>query len=105
MKMANKRLELHDILCSLLGRKDRVYYQPPSNIHLTYPCILYALDTVETKFGNNAHYYNSCKYTVTYVTKEPDDLCYEKLAMSPWLTMNQKYISDNLYHYVFKTNL
>lgn len=104
MKIVNKRLELHQMLCALLGRKDRVYYQPPSNVSLVYPCIVYSLDRIHTEFGNNMHYYNSHQYTVTYITKKADDLFYEKLAAVPQLTMEQKFISDNLYHYVFKTN-
>ena len=35
------RLELHEILVDALGSRN-VYYQPPENIKITYPAIVYS---------------------------------------------------------------
>jgi len=44
------RLELQEVLESLLGSRN-VYFQPPLNLKMNYPCIIYKRDDAETEFA------------------------------------------------------
>lgn len=99
--MAKSRLQLSEILNKIMGVTKRVYFQPPSNAKMSYPCIIYKLDDIDTKFADNNPYSLTKKYVVMAVTKDPDSDLPMKIAQLPMCTMNRAYPADNLYHYVF----
>ena len=47
MTTTERRLELHEILCTILGSRN-VYFQPPESIKMNYPAIVYGLDDMQT---------------------------------------------------------
>ena len=53
--MANRRLELHELLCGLLGSR-HVYFQPPESVKMRYPAIVYNLDYIENKHADDGVY-------------------------------------------------
>lgn len=99
--MAKSRQMLSDILHEIVGGTGRVYFQPPSNVKLSYPCIIYKLDDIDTEFADNNPYSLTKKYVVMIVDKNPDTELPMKLAQLPMCTMNRVYTAENLYHYVF----
>lgn len=94
------RLELQVLLRALLGT-DFVYFQPPPDLKMDYPAIVYSLDAGRSTFADNKPYRFKKRYQVTYISREPDDDIPDKLAMLPECTFTRFYPADNLNHYVF----
>lgn len=73
------RVELNDELKALLGTEDetglatRVYFQPPESIKLTYPCYVYHRAGNAHLTADNGKYRMTPRYTLTYITYDPDD--------------------------------
>lgn len=89
--------ELQLLLEELLGSR-YVYFQPPDNQKLVYPCIVYRLDYVRSQYANNNPYRNGKRYLVTYIDKIPDQFIPDKLMQLPTASFDRAYISDNLHH-------
>lgn len=95
-----KRVQLQALL-ELLIDSINVYFQPPENVKLMYPCIVYSRSSVETKFANNNPYNHQTKYQVTVVDKDPDSKIPQKIAMLPMCSFAQHFTSDGLNHDVY----
>lgn len=80
---------------------DQVHFQPPANVLLKYPAIVYNLDYGVTEFAGNLPYTFSKRYQVTAIDRDPDSELSDKLAGLPMCTMNRTYRSDGLNHFVF----
>lgn len=93
------RLQLHNELISILGNNN-VYYQPPTK--LNYPCILYQLDEPIDINADNINYAKWLSFTVTYISKTPEDETFIKLLKNDDYRYDRQYIADNLNHFVFK---
>lgn len=91
------RLELQIKLEELLGSR-RVYYQPPENIKMSYPAIVYSKDDIDTKYADNINYKNLKKYNIIVIDKLPDNSVIEKILKLPLSSYDRYYNSDNLNH-------
>lgn len=94
------RLDLQTLLETLLGTRN-VYFQPPENVKLNYPCIIYSRNYSDTSFANNKPYQFQTKYQVLVIDKNPDSEILKKVAMLPMCIFNRHYTSDNLNHDVY----
>lgn len=94
------RLELHEILCEILGSRN-VYFQPPESVNMKYPAIVYSRDDIQNTFANNAVYTQSYVYEVTVIDKDPDSEIVEKVSKLPLCRFNRHFESDNLNHDIF----
>lgn len=94
------RLELQTLLETVLG-SDKVYFQPPPSIIMSYPCIVYNRSKIDTKFANNNPYNLEKEYSITVIDKNPDSLIPEKIANLPRCIFNRHFTSDNINHDVF----
>ena len=94
------RQELQDLLVDLLG-SDAVYFQPPTNVVLTYPCIVYKRDRAVTDFADNAPYAHRLRYQVTIIDRDPDSAIPGKIALLPLCLFDRFYTAENLNHDVF----
>ena len=93
-----RRLELHGELCGILG-SSYVYFQPPSSVKLTYPCIIYSKSNVDTKHANNSIYRATDRYEIIVIGLDPDtDLADRILHCFPMCSFDRRYVKDNLYH-------
>lgn len=95
-----QRLELQTLLEALLGSRN-VYFQPPSSGQMKYPCIMYNLQDIDTKFANNKPYKHKKRYQVTVVDENPDSEIPGKVASLPMCRFERSYPADNLNHFVF----
>ena len=97
-----KRLELHELLVDTLGSRD-VYFQPPSNLTMQYPCIVYAHDNAKTEFAGNHPYSRAKRYQVTIIDRNADSgmSISDDVAQLPLSNLNRIFTADNLHHYVF----
>lgn len=96
--MARSRLELHEILCDILGSRN-VYFQPPSTVQMKYDCIVYSLNDNDVKYADDLRYINKKRYSVIAISKNPDSLLYEKLLELQYAELDRFYPSDNLNHW------
>lgn len=98
MALDQKRLDIQTLLKTLC---DNVYFQPPENLQLVYPCIIYKRDSGVTEFADDNPYRYSKRYLVTVVDQDPDSPIPDKIAALPSSTFNRFYTADNLNHDVF----
>jgi hypothetical protein len=94
------RLQLQHLFEMLLGSRN-VYFQPPANVQMQYPCIVYELDTVESLFADNKPYRHTKRYQVTVIDSDPDSGLPDKIAELPLCSFQRHYTADNLNHDVF----
>lgn len=91
------RLDLQRRFEDILGSK-YVYYQPPESIKLQYPCIIYALSDIHTRNADDMHYTIHKSYTVTVISRDPDNTIAESILSYPRTRFDRRYVVDNLYH-------
>lgn len=104
MATADRRFELHEILCTILGSRN-VYYQVPADFVMKYPCIRYDFTNMNSRYANNRNYLERKQYTLTLIVEDPDSDIFDKvkedLSIMPY-RFDRHYVSDNLHHYVFE---
>lgn len=93
-----QRLELHQLLETFT---EHVYFQPPENVLLVYPCIVYHRDFADTKFADDKPYAHKKRYMITVIDRDPDSAIPSKVAAMPMSLFNRFYTADNLNHDVF----
>lgn len=96
----DNRLDLQATLEDLLGSKN-VYFQPPESVRMSYPAIVYSLDNIENRHANDSVYNMRDRYSVTYITQNPDDQAIRVIASMPLCRFDRHYKADNLNHYIY----
>ena len=96
----NNRIDLHNLLLELAG--PNVYYQIPSNMKMKYPAVKYERGRIDNNHADNIVYSQNTSYTITVISKNPDEPIVEKISKIPTCEYDRDYIIDNLYHTVFK---
>ena len=97
-----RRLELNAILKSLLPEgKKYVYFQPPENVKMQYPCIVYKRDGVNAKAANNQTYSRTKRYQVTIIDSDPDSEIPDKVAALPKTSFSRFYVANQLNHDIY----
>ncbi len=96
-----QRLELHALLKEALGSEKDVHFQPPENIKLKFPCILYNRDSVSVDFADNGPYRTKTRYQVIVVGAPPDSEVHVKIMALPMCSYSRFYTADNLNHDVY----
>lgn len=95
------RLNLQTKLENLLGTRN-VYFQPPPNLKMNYPCIVYERARFNTDFADNNPYKIDKVYYVTYIDINPDSDMPEKIAKLPMCAFQRHYVQDNKYYDQFR---
>nr|DAF18934.1 MAG TPA: tail completion protein [Caudoviricetes sp.] len=96
----NSRLELHEVLCGVLGNRN-AYFQPPSNIKMKYPAIIYKRDDIINSQANNEVYKQAKKYQLIVIDQNPDSEIVQKISKLSRIRYDRHYVSDGLNHDVF----
>ena len=76
-----QRLQLHQLLETFT---ENVYFQPPTNVQLKYPCIIYKRDFADTKFADDKPYNHKMRYMITVIDRDPDSDIPSKVASMPY---------------------
>jgi hypothetical protein len=92
------RLDLHSLLETFT---EHVYFQPPANVQLQYPCIIYQRDYADTKFADNEAYNHTKRYMITVIDRDPDSDIPDKVASMPMSTFNRFFAADDLNHDIY----
>lgn len=105
--MGQDRLQLQTLLENLLVTSEtpdvtlKVYFQPPANVQMVYPCIVYQREARRTEFAGNAPYKDHKRYMVTVIDSDPDSVIPDKVAALPLCTYDRFFVAENLNHDVF----
>lgn len=94
------RIELQRLLEGILGSRN-VYFQPPTNIKMKYPAIVYQRDTIEAMFADNLPYKLDERYSIMVIDPDPDSKIPGKIAHLPSCYHTRRFTADNLNHDVF----
>lgn len=95
-----QRLQLQSLLEDLLGGTN-VYFQPPNNLQMQYPSIIYSRNYAYTEFADDNPYRYCKRYQVTVIDTDPDSGIPDKVAALPMCVFDRHYTADNLNHDVF----
>lgn len=95
------RVDLQRKLERLLGSTN-VYFQPPDDTKLKYPCIIYNLDGAESDHADNQDYRVKKFYQVTYIDRSPLSSVVDNLIALPYSSLSTTMRVDGLNHYVFR---
>lgn len=100
----DRRHELHDEIVALateFGVK-KVLFQPPPNVQMVYPAIVYSKKSTYTTNADNKVYTSDRFYQVTVIDGDPDtpliDALLNKFQMIKHVN---NFVESNLYHDVF----
>ena len=94
-------LELQNELKELLG-SDNVYFQPPSNYQMSYPCFVFERGSGSQTNADNYTYRFTKRYTITHIGYDPDDDIIDKVVHHfQMIRYDNHFVNDNLQHDVF----
>jgi hypothetical protein len=96
-----RRLQLHDLLIDKVGSGVKVYFQPPANLQMTYPCVVYHRDQANTLFADDNPYRYTQRYQITVIDLNPDSDILDKISYLPMCVFNRHYTVDKLNHDVY----
>lgn len=96
----HNRLDLHELLCEVLGSRN-VYYSPPESVKIKYPAIVYSRSDIDNKFANDSVYKQSHVYSITVIDDDPDSEIVERMSNIPKCKFDRHFVSDNLNHDLF----
>jgi len=92
------RAQLQTLLESICPH---VYFQPPSNIIMQYPCIVYRRTSEEVKWADNGRFNEYLRYEVTIIDRDPDSPIPGLLKQTPLVSFDRHFASDDLNHDVY----
>lgn len=78
-----------------------LYYQPPANLRMQYPCIRYTRSKIRNQHANDGVYAQHWFYTVTVLDTDPDSKIVPAVAALPKCSYDRDFVSDGLYQTVF----
>ena len=92
------RLELQSLLEEVT---EHVYFQPPANIQMQFPCIIYSRDGSLSDHANNGLYRHTKRYQITVIDRNPDTELADKVEALRYSSFERFFATDHLNHYVF----
>lgn len=104
------RLELDALLRGVFGITEpisnvltdpKVYYQPPANVQMKYPCIVYAQNDEDVHHADNQAYRRVKRWEITIIDRDPDSQIPDVIAALPMSKFNRRFVDSNLYHTVY----
>lgn len=98
--MAGLRVDLQTILEGILG-SGAVYFQPPENVNMTYPAIVYQRDFRVTEHADNAPYFHNWRYMITVIDQNPDSQYIDKVGALPKSKFVRHFAVAGLNHDIF----
>ena len=93
-----KRVDIQEKFKFLLG-SNNVYYQPPANLKMKYPAIVYSLDGLDVKRFDNARLINKNCFSVTHIYRnESENLVETMLKNFEYISFDNRSIVDGIYN-------
>jgi len=101
-----QRGKVQQLLSDIPGIK-KAYYEPPSDIMLDYPCIIYQFDRYEgVMYSANDVYAAWPSFTITIIDFDPEsNIPFEFVELKKKncnISLDRTFSADGLYHWIFK---
>lgn len=96
--MARPRNEFHTILEAITPN---VYFDPPDNLQMSYPCIRYIRDDIDTEFAGDKPYSLTKRYQITVIDRDVDSPLPDVVAHLPMCRHDRHYKAMDLIHDIF----
>lgn len=94
------RLDLQKSFEKILGSRN-VYFQPPSNVKMKYPAIVYSRKRIQNDHADNSAYKQMICYEGVVIDPNPDSQIIFNVLKLPYSSHDRHYVSDNLNHDAF----
>lgn len=91
---------LGDIFEEMLGSQN-VYFQPPSNNKIQYPCVMFELGYIDIGFADNKPYIRTKRWTVTLIDKNPRSPYVDRITELEGVSFDRHYNANAMNHWVF----
>ena len=86
---------------TILGSRN-VYFMPPKNVAIKYPCFIYTRQRSFTRAANDKAYIRAKNFQITYISKDPDSGIIDTMLDNFEMCVHERsFTSDSLYHDVF----
>lgn len=79
----------------------KVYFEPPENFKMEYPCVVYNRKRGFAKYADNKAYMKKILYEITVIDKNPDSPFPQKIWELDGISRENSFVHDNLHHDVF----
>lgn len=96
-----RRLYLQSLLKEI-PEVQEVYFQPPEDVKLKFPCIIYKWDRTKDLRADDTLYNSRRGYSITIVDQNPDSaipIIFQKNF--PLASFDRSYVSNNMNHWVY----
>lgn len=97
--MGRSRLDLHT---ELLVVTANVYFQPPNNVTMQYPCIVYQRDFSQVDFADDIPYKGSKRYQLTVIDRNPDSSIPDLIEAMRYCAFSRFLVAEDLNHFIFR---
>lgn len=94
------RFELQAMLEEILGSRN-VFFQPPENLKMSYPAIVYSRARIRNTHADNEVYRQNDCYEIIVIDKNPDSVITRKISRLPRCSFDRHFVTENLGHDVF----
>lgn len=98
--LEQRRLEFDGELRTLLGTKN-TYFEPPANVRMQYPCVVYSRSGIYDTRADDLKYLKRQRFSVTVIDTNPDTEWPQMiLDHFPYARFDRPFSADRLAHYV-----
>jgi hypothetical protein len=94
------RLEFQAVLEGLQNGLS-VYFQPPDNIDMSFPAIIYNRDITSDKHADNILYGTTQRYSVMIIDRDPDSPIPGLVGALPYAKSIRHFTTAGLYHDIY----
>lgn len=98
------RIELDDILRAIVESPYRVYFDPPKDEIMSYPCIRYSMGEIDSLFADDKPFVQTRKYTIVTIDEDPDSELPVKVSQLPNCRHVNHQVTDGLHQDFFTLN-
>lgn len=95
------RNDLQLLLETFLNSRN-VYFQPPENLKMNYPCIRYSISDITDFYADGLKYNSVNVYDIVVIDKMPNNPVIKKILELPYSSFDRHYVSEELNHDIIK---